>query len=65
MDNDMKLPDLTLEQRQAIFRSVIDSQDAGASVAQSRIDTAKLHSVTVEVVKSVEQEGIQNQWPPL
>lgn len=56
---------LSDERRQAIFRSVIEAQDAGASVAKSRTDTAKQFEVTEDQVKGIEREGIELQWPPL
>lgn len=56
---------LSDERRQAIFRSIIEAQDAGASVAKSRTETAKQFEVTEEQVKNIEREGIELQWPPL
>ena len=55
----------TLEQRQAIFHALLDAQDAGASVPQSRTNVAAQFSVTVEEVKKIEKEGLDGQWPPL
>ncbi|QEL18160.1 hypothetical protein [Limnoglobus roseus] len=53
------------EQRQAIFRAIIEAQDAGTLVAQSRTEAARQFGVTVEDVKAIEREGIEKQWPPL
>lgn len=58
-------PAATVEQRQAIFHALLDAQDAGASVPQSRADVAKQFAVTVDEVKKIEKEGIDAQWPPL
>jgi hypothetical protein len=55
----------TVEQRRAIFRAVLDAQDAGVSVAQSRGDAARQFSVSVDEVKAIEEEGLERQWPPL
>lgn len=55
----------TVEQRRAIFRALLDAQDAGASVAQSRATVAGQFGVSEEQVKEVEREGIDQQWPPL
>lgn len=55
----------TLDERQAIFRAVLESQDAGLSVPESRESVARHYSVTVEQVKRIEQEGLDEQWPPL
>lgn len=57
--------EIPLEQRQVIFRAIVEAQDAGMSVAASRIDVAQRFSVTEEQIKEIEQEGMANQWPPL
>ncbi len=57
--------DLSLEQRQTIFRAVVEAQDAGKTVTSSRADVAHDFSVTEEQVKEIEREGLANQWPPL
>ena len=56
---------IPIEQRQTIFRTLIEAQDAGQSVAESRKATAERFAVSEEVVKEVEREGIDEQWPPL
>jgi hypothetical protein len=53
------------EHRQTIFRTLIEAQDAGQSVAESRKAIAKQYGVTEDVVKEIEKEGIDEQWPPL
>ena len=55
----------TVEQRQAIFRSLIEAQDAGQSVGESRKAMAEQYGVSEERVKEIEREGIDQQWPPL
>jgi hypothetical protein len=55
----------TVEQQRAIFRSLIEAQDAGQSVAESRAATAARYGVSEERVKEIEREGIDQQWPPL
>lgn len=56
---------ITMEQRRAIFRAVIEAQDGGQSVTASRAGVAATYGVTVEQVAEVEREGIDGQWPPL
>jgi hypothetical protein len=56
---------IPLEQRQTIFRAVVESQDGGTGVAASRAEAARRFAVTEEQVKKIEQEGLANQWPPL
>ncbi|HVL12763.1 MAG TPA: hypothetical protein VM529_09365 [Gemmata sp.] len=60
-------PDETipLEQRQVIFRAVVEAQDGGTSVAESRAEAVRQFAVTEEQVKEIEREGLANQWPPL
>ena len=53
------------EHRQTIFRTLIEVQDAGQSVAESRKAIAEKYQVTEAVVKEIEKEGIDEQWPPL
>ena len=56
---------IPLEQRQVIFRAVVEAQDGGMGVASSRAEAASRFSVTEEQVKEIEREGLANQWPPL
>jgi hypothetical protein len=57
--------EIPVEQRQVIFRAIVEAQDAGMSVAASRKDAAERFSVSEEKIKEIEQEGLANQWPPL
>lgn len=65
MADDPQHPATTVEQRRAIFRALLDAQDAGASVHASRAAVASQFGVSEEQVKEVESEGIDQQWPPL
>jgi hypothetical protein len=56
---------LSVEQRKAIFRSLIEAQDAGQSVTDSRKAVAEQYGVSEETVKRVETEGGDKDWPPL
>jgi hypothetical protein len=56
---------LSIEQRKAIFRSLIEAQDAGQSVDGSRKAVAGQYGVSEETVKRVEKEGGDKDWPPL
>lgn len=53
------------EQRQEIFRTLVELQDAGRETEQSRKWVAAQFSVAVNVVQAIEREGITKQWPPL
>jgi hypothetical protein len=57
--------DLPVEQKQAIFLALVESQDGGMTVAISRAEIARRFSVTEGQVKDIEREGLSNQWPPL
>lgn len=62
----MSQPDsLPVMHRQTIFRTLIEAQDAGQSAAESRKAVAQRFGVSEEVVKEIESEGIDEQWPPL
>ena len=56
---------LPLEKRQEIFLSVVEAQDKGMSVEQSRVAATKRFAVTESQVKAIEREGLDNEWPPL
>jgi len=51
--------------RQEIFRALVDAQDQQISVLQSRAIIAKRFGVDTRQLKNIEQEGIDNDWPPL
>ena len=56
---------LTVERRRAIFRAIVETQDGGTNVADSRLAVAEKFAVSETQVKSIEREGLENQWPPL
>ena len=56
---------LTVDQRRAIFRALVEAQDAGAGVDASRAAVADQFGVGVEQVRVVEREGEEKDWPPL
>ena len=56
---------IPVEQRQLIFKALIESQDGGMSVPQSRTDVSRTFGITVDQVKEIEREGLEEQWPPL
>ena len=60
-----QLDNLPVDQRQAIFLALVESQDSGLNVANSRAEIAKRFSVSENQVKEIEREGLSNQWPPL
>ena len=63
---DPKTPEpLTVDQKQKIFKSLVDSQDRGMTVGASRAELAKSYSLSMDQVVEIEREGLDNQWPPL
>jgi hypothetical protein len=60
-----QVDDLPMDQKQAIFLALVESQDGGMTVATSRAEIARRFSVTENQVKEIEREGLSNQWPPL
>ncbi|WP_439625056.1 hypothetical protein [Gemmata sp.] len=56
---------LPVEQRQTIFRTLVEIQDTGMGVAAARTEIAKRFSVTDAQIKAIEREGLEEQWPPL
>lgn len=55
----------TEERKKEVFLKLVESQDAGASVADSRQRMAQEFSLSVEEVVSIERQGSSSSWPPL
>ena len=51
--------------RKEIFLALVEAQDGGASVAESRKLIAQRVGVGEQEVRRIEQEGIDQGWPPL
>jgi len=56
---------LSKSRRKEIFRALVDAQDHQIGVLQSRAIIAKRFGVDTRELKRIEQEGIDNNWPPL
>jgi hypothetical protein len=56
---------LSLERRKEIFQALVEAQDTGVGVAQSRKATAEQFGLTEQQVRKIEQEGLDGEWPPL
>jgi hypothetical protein len=48
-----------------IFRALVEAQDRGASVYQSRKAVAGQFGITDSILRLIEQEGLEHAWPPL
>ena len=62
MPSPPKLPEDT---KRAIFLALVEAQDAGVPVDESRAAVAKRFRVQPSQVKAVEKEGLDKDWPPL
>ena len=51
--------------RQEIFLALVEAQDQGSDVPQSRQLIAARFGLSEEEVRRIEREGLDAQWPPL
>ena len=51
--------------RMAIFAALVALQDRRVPVAASRLRAAELFVVPLELVQSIEAEGLEKEWPLL
>ena len=51
--------------RKEIFLALVEAQDRQVSVAQSRRLVARQFGVSERQIRDIEQEGLDEQWPPL
>lgn len=58
-------PPLTEDRRREIFLALVEAQDRGTPVAESRTAMSKQFEVTEQQVQEVEREGLDKGWPPL
>lgn len=54
-----------LDIRQEVFRQLVERQDSGTPVVQSRAEMESQFSLSPEQVLAIEKEGSTNNWPPL
>jgi hypothetical protein len=58
-------PQLPEERRREIFRALVDAQDQGMTVVQSRQAVTKRFGVSDRQLRQIEREGLDSGWPPL
>ena len=58
-------PLLSEPQRKAIFHALVEAQDQKMSVLQSRNVIARRFHVTDKQVRTITEEGLDHEWPPL
>jgi hypothetical protein len=56
---------LTEDHRRAIFLALVQAQDRGSPVAESRLAMADQFGLTSKQVEAIEREGLDGNWPPL
>ena len=54
-----------LDIRQEVFRQLVESQDRGVPVLQSRSQMESQFALSAEQVQLIEREGLNKSWPPL
>lgn len=56
---------LTIKQRKQIFQTLVETQDKGVSVPESKKQVAAQYHITREQLEQIEKEGLEKDWPPL
>ena len=50
--------------RKEIFSALVEAQDQEMPVAESRREIGRRFSISEEVLRAIEREGLDNGWPP-
>ena len=48
-----------------MFRALVELQDEGMAVAESRAAIGERYGLTEAQIRRIEEEGMDNEWPPL
>jgi hypothetical protein len=56
---------LTVQERKAIFRALVAAQDEMHSVRESYEKVTEHYEISLEQLRLIEDEGVENEWPPL
>jgi hypothetical protein len=51
--------------RKEIFSALVEAQDQEMPVAESRREITRRFAISDEVLRAIEREGLDNDWPPL
>jgi hypothetical protein len=51
--------------RKEIFSALVEAQDQEMPVAESKRAIARRFGISDEVLRAIEREGLDNDWPPL
>lgn len=55
---------LTVKQRQSIFHALVETQDKGVTVPESKKSVAAEYHITREQLELIEKEGLDKDWLP-
>jgi hypothetical protein len=61
----MTTKSLTVSQRKSIFHALVESQDSGVPVQESKKKVAADYHLSREQLDLIEKEGVDKDWPPL
>jgi hypothetical protein len=53
------------DRRKEVFEALVDAQDHDLDVAQSRRLVGQRFGISERLVRQIEREGLDRQWPPL
>jgi hypothetical protein len=56
---------LTVPERQEVFLALVEAQDALNDVPKSRQLIMQKFGISETILRQIEDEGIDRQWPPL
>jgi hypothetical protein len=56
---------LSTEEKKEIFSHLVATQDAIANVRKSYEMVTEQYSISEEQLRAIEDEGVENEWPPL
>ena len=56
---------LSTEEKKEIFSRLVATQDEVPDVRKSKEMVVEQFSISEEQLKAIEEEGLENEWPPL
>jgi hypothetical protein len=58
-------PNPSEDVRRAVFAALVDAQDRSRSVHDAKQEVLARFGLTWATLERIEQEGLDNEWPPL
>jgi hypothetical protein len=56
---------MPVDDRRVIYSALVDARDQLMAAAQAHSAISQWFGVSADQVRSIEQEGVANEWPPL